>query len=130
MRDKDISFHKSKSGIPLEKAAEAAFPLIIFNAEFVFDHGCDIINDSFELVDFFPFAHDADQRFRTGCTDEDAPVASQFLFAGLDGIADQFIILPAVLAVHPDIFQDLRIGHHQMIHFRKRLVPLQVSGLP
>lgn len=60
MRDKDISFHKSKSGIPLEKAAEAAFPLIIFNAEFVFDHGCDIINDSFELVDFFPFAHDAD----------------------------------------------------------------------
>ena len=62
MRDKNISFHKSKSGIPLEKAAEAAFPLIIFNAEFVFDHGCDIINDSFELVDFFPFAHDADQR--------------------------------------------------------------------
>ena len=71
--------------------------------------GSNVINDAFKLVDFLAFAHDTDERLRAGCTDEDTAIAAKFFFRSADGVADELVVFPAILAVDLDIFQNLWI---------------------
>ena len=79
--------------------------------------GGNVINDPFKLIDLLALPHDTDERLRTGCTDEDAAIAAEFFFSSTDGVTDEFIVFPAILAVDLDIFEDLWVRDHEVIEF-------------
>lgn len=66
--------------------------------------GGNVINDPFKLIDLLALPHDTDERLRAGCTDEDAAIAAELFFSSTDGVTDEFIVFPAILAVDLDIF--------------------------
>lgn len=83
--------------------------------------GGNVINDPFKLIDLLALPHDTDERLRAGCTDEDAAIAAEFFFSSTDGVTDEFIVFPAILAVDLDIFENLWICDHEVIKFRHGL---------